>query len=140
MKIEHVIAALAPLLLGHAGQATAQAPSAPPRVSTERMSEMTRVLASDDFEGRSMGTRGEERTVAYLVKQFRAAGLEPGGENNGWTQTVPMIRTKLGAPMRFSVRDGGVATPLRFPDDIYLSTVPVLLLRPCPRIECRLEF
>ena len=123
MKIIHVIAALAPLLIGQGGEATAQAPSVPPQVSTKRMSEMTRVLASDEFEGRSMGTRGEERTVAYLIEQFRSAGLEPGGEKGGWTQTVPMIRTKLGSPMRFSFRQAGATTPLRFPDDIYLSTV-----------------
>ena len=103
---------------------TAAAPaSAPaPRISTERMSEITRVLASDEFQGRSMGTPGEEKTVAYLIEQFREAGLEPGGENGGWTQTVPMIRTKLQAP-DLSFRKGGKATALRFPDDIYLSTV-----------------
>ena len=123
MKITQVIAALAPMWLVPAGQAAAQASSASGRISTQRMSEMTRVLASDAFEGRSMGTRGEERTVAYLIEQFRAAGLEPGGENGGWTQTVPMIRTKLAKPMRFSVRQGETATPLRFPQDIYLSTV-----------------
>jgi Zn-dependent M28 family amino/carboxypeptidase len=95
----------------------------PPAVSTERMSEITRVLASDEFQGRSMGTPGEERTVAYLIDQFRAAGLEPGGENGGWTQTVPLIRTQLKTPMQLSVGRGGTTTPLRFPEDIYLSTV-----------------
>jgi Zn-dependent M28 family amino/carboxypeptidase len=83
---------------------------------------MTRVLASDEFQGRSMGTVGEERTVAYLIEQFRWAGLEPGGENGGWTQTVPLIRTKLQSP-RASVRQGSTATQLDFPRDIYLSTV-----------------
>jgi Zn-dependent M28 family amino/carboxypeptidase len=87
------------------------------------MSEITRVLASDEFQGRSMGGPGEEKTVAYLTKQFKAAGLEPGGENGGWTQTVPMVRTKLQAPMTFSVKQGSRTLPLRFPDDIYLSTV-----------------
>jgi Zn-dependent M28 family amino/carboxypeptidase len=87
------------------------------------MSEITRTLASDEFQGRSMGTAGEERTIAYLVEQFQAAGLEPGGENGSWTQTVPMIRTKLKAPMSFSVRQAGRNIPLRFPEDIYLSTV-----------------
>lgn len=99
------------------------APISPPTISAERMSEITRVLASDEFQGRSMGGPGEEKTVAYLTDQFRAAGLEPGGENGGWTQTVPMIRTKLQAPMAFSVKQGSRTLPLRFPDDIYLSTV-----------------
>ena len=122
MKFVHATAALAPLLLASAAVG-AQPAISPARVSTQRMSEMTRVLASDAFEGRSMGTRGEQQTVAYLIEQFRAAGLEPGGEGGGWTQTVPMIRTKLGSPAKLSIRQGGAATPLRFPDDIYLSTV-----------------
>ena len=33
-----------------------------------------------------MGGVGEEKTVNYLIEQFQAAGLEPGGENGGWTQ------------------------------------------------------
>ena len=98
-------------------------PVVAPTINANRMSEITRVLASDEFQGRSMGGPGEEKTVAYLTEQFKAAGLEPGGENGGWTQTVPMIRTKLQAPMTFSVKQGSRALPLRFPDDIYLSTV-----------------
>ena len=101
-------------------------PEIPPpavNISAERMSEITRILASDEFQGRSMGTVGEEKTVAYLTEQFRAAGLEPGGENGGWTQTVPMIRTKLQAPIKLSFNQGSKATALRFPEDIYLSTV-----------------
>ncbi len=98
-------------------------PATAPTISANRMSEITRVLASDEFQGRSMGGPGEEKTVAYLTEQFKAAGLEPGGENGGWTQTVPMVRTKLQAPMTFSVKQGSRTLPLRFPDDIYLSTV-----------------
>ncbi|GAA4724964.1 M28 family metallopeptidase [Sphingomonas lutea] len=106
---------LLPMALALSGQA------APPAIDAQRMSEITRVLASDDFQGRSMGTPGEEKTVAYLIEQFKAAGLEPGGENGGWTQAVPLIRTKLQAP-RVSLSQGGAAIPLRFPEDIYLST------------------
>ena len=45
--------------------------------------------------------RARTKTIAYLIEQFKAAGLEPGGENGGWTQTVPMIRTQLQAPASF---------------------------------------
>jgi aminopeptidase len=92
-------------------------------ISAERMSEITRVLASDEFQGRSMGGVGEEKTVAYLIQQFRSAGLEPGGENGGWTQAVPMIRTQLRAPVSVTVRQAGAERALRVPYDIYLSTV-----------------
>ena len=103
--------------------ASSPPPPAAPHVDMQRMSEVTRVLSSDEFQGRSMGGEGEAQTIAYLTQQFQAAGLEPGGENGGWTQTVPMIRTKLRSPMRLSVRQAGKTIPLHFPDDIYLSTV-----------------
>src|SRR5688572_14389438 len=35
-------------------------------------------LASDEFEGRGPGTRGETLTVDYLVDQFKRAGAKPG--------------------------------------------------------------
>ncbi|HYU95355.1 MAG TPA: M28 family metallopeptidase [Sphingomicrobium sp.] len=98
-------------------------PPAADAISTERMSEITRVLASDDFQGRAPGTPGEDKTVTYLIQQFHMAGLEPAGENGTWTQTVPMIRTQLEAPVAASVRQGGQTLPLKFPDDVYLGTV-----------------
>ena len=100
-----------------------------PKVDTQRMSEVTRVLASDEFQGRAPGTPGEAKTIPYLIDQFKAAGLEPAGENGGWTQTVPMIHTQLKTPGTVSVSQGGQTTPLRFPDDVYLGTV-----RPVDRV------
>src|SRR5438309_337631 len=100
----------------------AAAPPAAPHVSTDRLSEITRVLASDEFQGRAPGTAGEDKTIPYLVEQFKAAGLEPAGENGGWTQAVPMIHTQLKAPVNVSVSQSGQTLPLKFPDDIYLGT------------------
>ena len=102
---------------------TAAAAAAAPQVDMKRMAEISRTLASDAFQGRAPGTPGEDRTIPYLIAQFKAAGLEPAGENGGWTQEVPMIRTQLGTPERVSVTQGGTTTPLRYPDDIYMSTV-----------------
>ena len=48
------------------------------------------VLASDDFEGRSPGTRGERVTVDYLVREFRALGLAPGNPDGTYLQRVPL--------------------------------------------------
>jgi len=94
----------------------------PANVDLQRMSEMTRVLASDEFQGRAPGTPGEDKTIPYLIEQFKAAGLEPAGENGGWTQTVPMIHTQLKAPVNVSVTQGGETVPLKFTDDVYLGT------------------
>jgi len=116
--------ALAALLL-----ATAAAPVPPddPRsfapIDPARMSEITRTLASDAFEGRGPGTPGEAVTIRYLADQFRRLGLEPGGPGGSWFQTVPLIRTQLDKGGSASFAAGGQAIPLRFPQDIYLSTV-----------------
>src|SRR5438309_9469845 len=96
--------------------------ASPPHVNTTRMAEITRVLASDEFQGRAPGTPGEGKTIPYLIQQFKAAGLEPAGENGGWTQTVPMIHTKLQTPAALSFSQGGRVTPLNFPEDVYLGT------------------
>ncbi len=62
----------------------------PGQISVETMKEVTRTLASDAFEGRAPGTPGEEKTVAYLIEQFREAGLEPGNDGS-WVQPVPLV-------------------------------------------------
>ncbi|MCU6455093.1 M28 family peptidase [Sphingomonas sp. A2-49] len=95
----------------------AASPAADP-ISADRLSADVKVLASDAFGGRAPGTPGETKTIDWLVAQFKAAGLEPGGSDGGWTQPVPLIRTMLGS--------GAVAAngmPLAIGRDVYLSTV-----------------
>ena len=115
--MQKLFKALAPLL------AFGSAPSSgKPQVDMQRMSQITHVLASDEFQGRAPGSPGETKTIPYLIGQFAAAGLEPAGDKGGWTQEVPMIRTQLQSPVAVSVAQYGKSFPLRFPDDIYLGT------------------
>jgi len=37
-----------------------------------------KILASDEFEGRGPGSKGEELSVKYISDQFKALGLKPG--------------------------------------------------------------
>ncbi len=76
-------------------------------LSEETMKELTRILSSDEFEGRMPGTPGEEKTVALLIERFEAAGLEPGN-NGSWVQEVPLIEItgKDYAPLTISGGDG----------------------------------
>ena len=52
-----------------------------------------RVLASDAFEGRSPGTRGEDSSVAFLQREFRRIGLKPGNPDGSYIQDVPLVGT-----------------------------------------------
>ncbi len=69
---------------------TGAAAQSPIRASAIRAD--VRTLASDAFEGRGPGTRGETRTLEFLRRQFSAAGLKPGGANSTWYQDVPLTR------------------------------------------------
>ena len=77
--------------------ASAPAPGAD-LISVDGLREATRTLSSDEFEGRGPSSPGEEKTVAYLTEQLRAAGLQPGN-GESWTQDVPLVSITVdGAP------------------------------------------
>lgn len=57
----------------------------------EAILEHIKVLASDEFEGRAPGTRGEELTVAYLTETCKKMGLSPGNPNGTYVQRVPFV-------------------------------------------------
>ena len=92
------------------------------RIETERLSATVKTLASDEFEGRAPGTPGGRKTVKFLIEQFAALGLEPGGENGSWVQTVPMIRTQIQAPAKIKFSVGGTIQLLQQQDSIAVDT------------------
>ena len=78
-----------------------------PALSEATMKDVTRELSLDSYEGRAPGSVGEEKTVAYLISKYKAAGLEPGN-NGSWTQDVPLIEitAKNVSPLTISDRSG----------------------------------
>ncbi|HEU4387136.1 MAG TPA: hypothetical protein VFV34_05025 [Blastocatellia bacterium] len=52
-----------------------------------------KVLASDEFEGRAPGTKGEGLTVNYLIEQFKQFGLKAGNPDGTYVQKVLLIGT-----------------------------------------------
>jgi hypothetical protein len=44
-------------------------------------------LASEELEGRGIGTAGLEKAAEYIAEQFKNAGLQPGGNNDSYFQT-----------------------------------------------------
>ncbi len=82
----------------------------PPRDVLERISpfELQRhvaKLASDEFQGRAPGTRGEELTVDYLVAELKRAGLRPGNPDGTYVQDVPLIGIASVPSASFCVRE-----------------------------------
>src|SRR5690349_22244040 len=87
-----------------------------PTFDPHRLSQEVRTLSSDAFEGRGPATPGETKTVDYVVAQFKAAGLQPGGAivegKRTWTQPVPLGRFEIVGTPTFSLSEDGKAMPL----------------------------
>lgn len=75
-----------------------------PALSEATMKDVTRELSLDSYEGRAPGSVGEEKTVAYLIAKYKAAGLEPGN-NGSWTQDVPLIEITAKNVLALTIAD-----------------------------------
>ena len=95
----------------------------PSSIDPARMSATVKVLASDEFQGRAPGSPGEAKTVDYLVAQFRALGLQPGGERGGWLEQVPLVHNVANKPTRLEVRVGKSIVPLVAGRDVSPETI-----------------
>ena len=100
---------------GSPGQSPAQVADAARIITPALMLDHVKALAADDKEGRAPGTRGEERTVAYLVSQFKRLGLAPGNPDGTYVQRVPLIGFKGEATAAFDLK--GSRMTLAVPDD-----------------------
>src|SRR3954464_4186139 len=76
-------------------------------ISAQRLSDITRELASEPYAGRGPGGPGEARTVDYIVRQFQALGLQPAGDNGGWTEDVPLWRYQTQPGGTYTLSAGG---------------------------------
>ena len=79
-----------------------------------------KTLASDEFEGRAPGTKGEELSVKYISDQFKKIGLKPGNPDGTYTQEVPLAGIKGEPRMSFAV--GYKTIDLKYPDDFVASS------------------
>jgi Zn-dependent M28 family amino/carboxypeptidase len=101
MKIS---AYLLTILTGCASFAFAADTAGPP-ISAASILGRVKVLASDEFEGRAPGSAGEEKTVAYLVSEFKRLGLQPGNPDGTYIQNVPLVGI-ISAPTLTFALDG----------------------------------
>jgi hypothetical protein len=73
------------------------------------------ILASDEYEGRKPGTRGENLTVDYLERRLTDIGLAPGNPDGSYVQRVPLLAVTTSATASLTI--GGRQVSLRTPED-----------------------
>jgi len=105
---------------------TAPPPPAANPIDAARVSDHIRILASDAFEGRGPGTAAEAKVIAYVINAYKAYGLEPAGDDGGWTQATPLRRFTLKGPIGLAFEHNGQRTPLTQGEDaVAMTEVPV---------------
>ncbi|NVB38980.1 M28 family peptidase [Pseudenhygromyxa sp. WMMC2535] len=61
-----------------------------PKLDVAFLRDFTAAFSADELAGRLPGSEGGELAVAQLISTMAAIGLEPAGEDGGWTQRVTM--------------------------------------------------
>jgi Zn-dependent M28 family amino/carboxypeptidase len=79
-----------------------------------------KVLASDEFEGRAPGSKGEDLSVKYIADQFKKIGVKPGNPDGTYTQEVPLAGIKSEPRMSFIIGDKPM--DLKYPNDFVASS------------------
>ena len=97
-----------------------------------------KILASDEFEGRAPGSKGEELSVKYISDQFRAIGLKPGNPDGSYIQEVPLAGivsdphltlTVAGKPpVELKLGDDFVATSARLQTEIKVDNSDIVFV------------
>jgi Zn-dependent M28 family amino/carboxypeptidase len=107
-------------------QKSVAAPASLPAIDSSAVLAHIKVLASDEFEGRLPGTRGEDITVRYLTDQLKGMGIKPGNPDGSYVQRVPLVGiTVEGSPV-LTFRKSGSSQVLRWRDDFVAWTKRVV--------------
>jgi Zn-dependent M28 family amino/carboxypeptidase len=80
-----------------------------------------RTLASDEFEGRAPGTKGEQLTVGYVTGEFQRMGLMPGNPDGTYVQPVPLVGSTA-TDVSVSYSAGEKRSDLSFPGEAVVWT------------------
>jgi Zn-dependent M28 family amino/carboxypeptidase len=100
--------------------------AAMPAIESQPILDHIKVLASDEYEGRAPGTKGEDKTVAYLVEQFKRIGLKPGNPDGTYTQKVPLVGIQAKNAQPLTLTKGGQKQTFKWADDVVAWTKRVV--------------
>ena len=133
MRVFPVLAGVIGTLLTLA--ADAEVPPATPQEAALRSH--VAYLASDELQGRNVGTPGYDAAAAYVADQFRRAGLEGGAEDGGFLQTVPLVSYSASGPGRVTLASSAGSAALTPATDYALVANPAA---PATRVEAPVVF
>src|SRR5688572_20141552 len=82
-------------------------------------------LAADDLKGRGNGTEGLERAADYIARQFKDAGLQPGGKDGSWFQPFELVAgLEVGRRNQLTIEHRGKRVRLSLGSSYYPLAAP----------------
>jgi Zn-dependent M28 family amino/carboxypeptidase len=81
-------------------------------------------MGSDEFEGRSPSSAGEEKTVRYMEAEFKRVGAEPGN-GDSYFQEVPLVEITPAPDATLAVAGGKTPLSFSYGDDFVGWTLQV---------------
>ena len=79
-------------------------------------------LASDSLRGRDTGSRDYQVAAEYVAAEFSKLGMKPGGDNNTWFQSVPLVEiNKVPGSLEAVVRTPSGKHALQYPDEFIMG-------------------
>jgi Zn-dependent M28 family amino/carboxypeptidase len=93
-----------------------------PKIDPHPILERIKVLASDEFEGRAPGTKGEDLTVQYLQEELKRLGLKPGNPDGTFVQNVPLVGITAKETRPLTIAKGARKQTFKWADDVVAWT------------------
>jgi len=93
-----------------------------PGIDSTAILERIKVLASDQYEGRAPGTKGEDLTVKYLVEESKKLGLKPGNPDGTYVQKVPLVGITGAEAQPLTITKGGQKKTYKWSADVVAWT------------------
>lgn len=97
------------------------------QVDTNTIRSHIAFLADDKLKGRYPGTAGFQTAVDYVIDQYKKMGLQPGGDNNGFTQKLVIRKSVLNNNSSVAILkdNNGNIDSLAFPRDFIPAVHPL---------------
>ncbi len=93
-----------------------------PKIEPTAILDRIKVLASDEYEGRAPGTKGEELTVQYLETELKKLGLKPGNTDGTYIQKVPLVGITAAPTKPLTITKDGSKQVIKWRDEMVAWT------------------
>ncbi len=88
-----------------------------PAISIDRIRADVKYLASDQLQGRGIGSRGEDLAIDHIATAFAKAGLKPAGDKGTFFQAVPLVMVNTEPKAKLAMILGNKYTPFKLEDE-----------------------